>query len=418
MSVRWLLAFVAPVVLLAQTDFQQSGYVDWRGWTFPQTTYNDRAHFVGEALVHYDVTYGFGPRWKLTGGTETRMDSHRQTERDFRINIDDRGRQRPNFSIRRVSVIHNRGPVTVEVGKQLIRWGKAGILNPTDRFAPRDFLAVVDNDILAVHAARVIFERKSNSLELVAQPLFTPSRIPLLNQRWTVLPEQIRAIPINDQGSRLPGGTQWGARWNHLGRRYEMSLSFFDGHNHLPLFEGSFNGRESRLPPLFPADAHVRGGCSRSVEWLTIKAEAAFFRSNTPQADEYALYVIQLERKSSEWSFVGGYAGEAVTRRRTQPNFAPDRGLARAFFGRASYDIDVNRSIELETAVRENGKGLWLKSEYSEAWGQNWRGTVGFTLLRGAPTDFLGQYRRNSFFNLSLRYSFSAGTARIIALSA
>jgi len=27
-------------------------------------------------------------------------------------------------------------------------------------------------------------------------------------------------------------------------------------------------------------------------------------------------------------------------------------------------------------------------------------------LLRGEPADFLGQYRRNSFFNLSLRYSF------------
>jgi hypothetical protein len=406
MSLRWSLALVAAVVLSAQTDFQQRGYVDWRVWAFPQTTYNDRAHFIGEALVHYDVTYGFGPRWKLTGGTETRMDTHHQTERQFRINIDDRGRQRPSFSIRRVSVIHNRGPVTVEVGKQLIRWGKARILNPTDRFAPRDFLAVVDSDILAIHAARVIFERKSNSIEVVAQPLFTPSRIPLLNQRWTVVPEQIRGIRMNDQGSRLPGGTQWGARWNHLGRGYEMSLSFFDGHNNLPLLEGSFNGREIDFRRSFPQMRMYGADAAVPLRWLTVKAEAAYFRSSTPQADEYALYVIQLERESGKWSFVGGYAGEAVTSRRTQWNFAPDRGLARAFLGRATHDIDVNRSVTLETAVRENGKGLWLKSEYSEAWGQNWRGTIGFTLLRGEPTDFLGQYRKNSFFNLSLRYTF------------
>ena len=406
MSLRWLLAFIAPAVLFPQTDFQQRGYVDWRGWAFPQTTYNDRAHFVGEMLVHYDVTYGFGPHWKLTGGTETRMDTHHQTEREFRINIDDRGRQRPNFSIRRVSVIHHRGPVTVEVGKQLIRWGKADILNPTDRFAPRDFLAVVDNDILAVHAARVIFERKSDSIEIVAQPLFTPSRIPLLNQRWTVLPEPIRGVPVNDYGSRLPGGTQWGARWNHLGRGYEMSLSLFDGHNHLPLLEASFNNREIDFRRSFP---HVRmygADVAVPMKWVTLKAEAAYFKSNTPQADEYALYVMQLERKSAAWSFVAGYAGETVTRRRTQFNFAPDRGLARAFLGRANYNINANRTVAFETAVRENGKGLWLKSGYSEAWGQKWRGAVGFTLLRGAPGDFLGQYRRNSFFNLSLRYSF------------
>ena len=31
----------------------------------------------------------------------------------------------------------------MEAGKQLIRWGKTDILNPTDRFAPRDFLTVL-----------------------------------------------------------------------------------------------------------------------------------------------------------------------------------------------------------------------------------------------------------------------------------
>ena len=37
---------------------------------------------------------------------------------------------------------------TIEVGRQLVRWGKADILNPTDRFAPRDFLNVVHNEYL------------------------------------------------------------------------------------------------------------------------------------------------------------------------------------------------------------------------------------------------------------------------------
>ena len=42
----------------------------------------------------------------------------------------------------------HRGPITVVAGKQFIRWGKADILNPTDRFAPRDFMEVVDNEFL------------------------------------------------------------------------------------------------------------------------------------------------------------------------------------------------------------------------------------------------------------------------------
>jgi hypothetical protein len=400
-----LLLFLGAA-LYGQTDFQQKGYIEYRGFGFPQTTYNDSAHFVGEALIRYDVMYGFGPRFKIQGGTETRSDTHRQTEREFRLNWNDRGIKRPNFSIRRLSALYNRGPVTLEAGKQLIRWGKADILNPTDRFAPRDFLAVVDNDFLAVTAARAIYEGPSGSLEIVVQPLFTPSRTPLLNQRWTVLPEQIRDIPVTDQGSRFPGGAQWGARWNHLGQGYEMSFSFFDGHNHLPLLTGDFFDGHLNVQRYFAQMRMYGADAAVPLKWFTLKGEAAYFTSSTPTADEYVLYVIQAERQVGEWSFVGGYAGEAITTKRNQFDFAPDRGLAKSFLGRAAYNIDTNRSLAFETAIRENGDGLWLRSEYSQAWGQHWRGTAGFTLIRGEPTDFLGQYRRNSYFQLSLRYSF------------
>ena len=84
---------------------------------------------------------------------------------------------------------------------------------------------------------------------------------------------------------------------------------------------------------------------------------------------------------------------------------APDRGLARAFLGRAQYTIDVNRSLAFEGAVRRNGDGFSLKFEYTQAIGQHLRATGSFTLIRGAPEDYLGMYRRNSHGVLSLRYS-------------
>jgi hypothetical protein len=241
-------------------------------------------------------------------------------------------------------------------------------------------------------------------VDLVFQPRFTPSRLPLFNQRWVVLPD----VAIRDAGARFPGGPQYGARWNHLGRGFEYSLSFFEGFNHLPLLDARIQPVPLRvdLQRFYPQMRMYGADTALPLRWLTIKGEAAWFTSNTRQADEYLLYVIQLERQAGEWFFVGGYAGQAVTASRHTLDFAPDRGLARAFLARAGYTIDTNRSLALEAALRQNGKGLWTKLEYSHALGQHWRATAAFTLIRGSRDDFLGQYRRNSHAGLTLRYSF------------
>jgi hypothetical protein len=49
---------------------------------------------------------------------------------------------------------------------------------------------------------------------------------------------------------------------------------------------------------------------------------------------------------------------------------------------------------------------VYAKAEYSQAFGQHWRATAGFAVVRGDAADFLGQYRRNSQAILTLRYSF------------
>src|SRR5262249_43812512 len=139
---------------------------------------------------------------------------------------------------------------------------------------------------------------------------------------------------------------------------------------------------------------------------VTLKAEAAYFTSATPQSDEYALYVIQLERQTGEWSFIGGYAGQVITEHGAAISFSPVRGSARAFVARAGYTLDTNRSLALETVIRQNGRGIYLKPEYTQTIGQHWRVTAGFALIRGKNGDFLGQYHRNSHAILALRYSF------------
>jgi len=387
-------------------SFAQRGFLETDFIGFPQTTPNDSGQAVGEALFRYEAFYKLDANWQFGAGFDARTDTHHQVDRDWELSWTDRTRRRPSFAVREAHATYTRKKLTIELGKQFVRWGKADVLSPTDRFTPQDFLTVVDTDFLAITAVRVTYGGQSNTVELVWVPLFTPSRIPLVNQRWSNVPPE---IAVHEIPPAFPGGSQFGARWNHIGAIAEYSLSFYDGFNNLPLF----NVQPEPVQPatvdlqrFYPQMRMYGADAAIPLKALTLKAEAAYFTSTNVHQDQYALFVVQLERQAGEWFFIGGYAGEAVTDHRSTLTFAPDRGLTRAFLGHAGYTIDTNRSVALETAIRQNLKGLWLKLEYTQAFGAHWRATAGFTLIRGDPSDFLGQYRRNSNGLLALRYSF------------
>jgi hypothetical protein len=390
--------------------FEQRGFIEIRSLLYPQTTRNDDANYVGESLLRYEATWRAKPWLKLQAGFDGRFDTHRQFDRGLRLDLEDRRSQRPALSLRRLSAQFHKGDWTVEFGRQFIRWGKTDLLTPTDRFAPKDFLNVAYSDFMAVPAARVTYEHGNDTIDVVLQARFSPSRMPLINQRWVALPRELDGVSIVDGGARFPGGTPAGIRWNHIARGYEYSFMFYEGHNHLPLFTGEV----ARFVPLtlaarsyYPQLRQYGSDFAMPLRWFTVKAEAAYYTSRTRNMDEFVLYVLQLERIAGEWTFVGGYAGEAVTESTgNRLVFAPDRGLAKAFLGRAAYTIDANRSVAFDTAIRQNGKGTLGRLEYSQTFGQHWRATAQISVIRGNEDDFLGQYRRNSSAALIVRYSF------------
>lgn len=393
--------------LSAQT-FKQRGFVDVRAVVFPQRAANDDVRLVGDVLAREEAFVEPAPWMQFGVGLDFRANSYDQVEDEWRVDIRDRRVQRPRLSVRRLGATITRGRLTVDIGKQFIRWGKADIVTPTDRFAPRDFLTVVDNDFLAVSGARAVAQWQSQTVEVVWVPWFTPSRTPLLDQRWTVVPPSDVPLSVTDASGPLPGGAQAGVRLGHMGDRYEASVSYFHGFNHLPNIQS--------VPGTTPFDVVIMRtyptlrsyGVDAAVPtpWFTVKGEVMYATTSTPATDEYVLYVVQLERQTGEWLLLGGYAGEAITERRAQINFAPDRGLTRSLLARASYSVDANRSVALETAVRQTGKGAYVKGEFSQARGSHWRTTLAGVLVRGRPDDFLGQFRLNSHLSVAVRYSF------------
>ena len=410
-------AFLPVLVLFAPAflpvfaqSLSQRGFLESSLALYPETAPNDRGHAVDENLLRYDASYKPRSWLRLAGSLDVRFDTHQQVERALHLDWQDRGLRRPSLSAREFLATIAKGKLTAEFGKQFIRWGKADILTPTDRFAPKDFLSVTDPGFLAVLATRVIYDTGADSIDLVWQPRFTPSRTPLINQRWTVLPATLSSIPLRDLGSEFPGRPSFGARWNHIASSgYEVSASSYDGFNYLPLFDGRLDASGAAIDfrRLYPALRLYGADAAIPLRWFTVKTEAGYYTSSDERQDEYVIYVIQLERQVKELSLVAGYAGDAVTSHSAAAlQFSPERGFARAVLAQLRYTIDSNRSVAVDTAVRQNGQGSWLRSQYSQTFGQHWRATAGFTWIRGDPGDFLGQYHRNSFALLALRYSF------------
>jgi hypothetical protein len=394
-------------VVDAQT-LSQRGFIDGSVVFFPREAPNDPTRGVGDLLAREEVFLKPIAWLQFGTGLDLRANSHDQVEDSWRVDFTDRGTLRPRVAIRRLSATFTRGPLTVDAGKQFIRWGKTDILNPTDRFAPRDFLNVVDTEFLGVTAVRGVFQVRDETFEAVWLPRLTPSRVPLVDQRWTVVPPGAADVPLVDGGASFPDGSQTGVRWGHNGAGFEYSLSFFNGFNHLPNIDVAVQQAPLSVALIrsYPAIRTYGGDAAVPTRWFTVKGEAAYFTTTSPATDEYILYVLQLERQTGEWVIVAGYAGEVVTVRRSTLDFAPDRGLTKSIVARASYTIGPARSAAFESAIRQNGKGVLAKGEYSHARGNHWRATFTGVLIRGEPDDFLGQYRLNSYLKAALRYSF------------
>ena len=403
------------VVLLAVAAPASAQSLTYRGFgevqlaAYPQTTPQDDDRIALDARFRIEPAYRATSWLSLSGSFDGRLDNLRQVEREWRVDVRDRRERRPGLSVRHAQAVFRKARVSLTLGKQFIRWGKTDILNPTDRFAPRDFAEVTDDEFLAVSGGRVVYEHGAQSVDLVAVPWFTPSRIPVAGRRWSPqLPQTLGGLSLVDLGPAFPTRPQYGARWNMVGSLAEVSIAYFDGFNHLPEFSTRLLSGEPLValrqtyPPIRMGGADV----AVPLRWFIIKAESAALMTSGRESDDLVLYVVQLERQVGELNLVAGYAGEAILTRRSQFEFAPDRGITRAFVARVGYTIGPTSDIAVESVLRWNLRGVWVKGQYSRAIDEHWRASLAGAVIGGRADDFIGQYRRNSHLLATLRYSF------------
>jgi hypothetical protein len=115
------------------------------------------------------------------------------------------------------------GPVDVRVGRQIIAWGRADRINPTDNLTPRDFTLLVPEDgdqRFGTTGVRATYHVAGTAVTGIVLPTFEPHVIPL---RRPPAPSTLR--------ERVPDDPvlQGAVKIERAGGRVDWSLSYFDG---------------------------------------------------------------------------------------------------------------------------------------------------------------------------------------------
>ncbi len=117
----------------------------------------------------------------------------------------------------------------LRIGKQIVAWGRADGINPTDNLTPRDFTGLLpfeDDQRFGTTAVKLdTFLSQEYTATVFATPFFEPSKSPLPTGGRTL---------IETTPARSLSNTEVGLKLNKVGEGFDWSVSAFHGFSRLP----------------------------------------------------------------------------------------------------------------------------------------------------------------------------------------
>lgn len=281
-------------------------------------------------------------------------------------------------ALREAYVSVKRGPVVLRAGSQIIAWGRADGLNPTDNLSAQDYSLLADSDAaqkLGVPSVNLLVRRGDTSVQAIWQPAFRASRIPLPASG-------IRYVEQTPQGQRDSGGI----RIDTLGERLSWSLSYFQGPSKRPSLALSSRLLLQGRVPLRHPQASIYGA---DAEWVSghwaLRGEAAYEHYAESGSDPLASResfvhgVISLERD------FGGVSAFLLASYRKTFDYQNPRALPGPLGELALAHATINGEV-FETEAGWGGGFLWTTSDL------RWRASADFIHLP-AIGDFVARPR-------------------------
>ena len=282
---------VALLVLLPTAEVKSEPLLTLRSIGITGTaTVKNYTHFenngaqilVDQAILQPEWSRDLAPWAKINIVGDLRADDDDFTD-GVTFQVQEKDRRRSIVGLKEAVLRVGGRQLEARVGKLLFAWGTGDGYNPTDLINPYDYLDVVDNEKIGVYAGALRIATEASSVELVVIPAFAPSRVPLLRSRWVPDPPAGFVAIVDNREVPPPAisDMQYAARAHTTVKGVDVSITYYDGYEHLPVARRSVVATESgvTLPRLTPVFARIKSpgfDFSTVYEKFELHGEGAF----------------------------------------------------------------------------------------------------------------------------------------------
>jgi hypothetical protein len=318
------------------------------------------------------------------------------------------------------------GALDLTIGKQIIAWGRADRINPTDNLTPRDYTLLVtddDDQRLGTPAVKATYHlQRGLTATAIALPVFDPTTIPV-----APFPDSVQ---LRERSPRAPV-SQWAVKLEQMGVGLDWSVSYFDGYDLLPdlgidrvtptgidlLFHhrrirvigadaattiGHY-GLRAEVAYTFTEDPHGKDPFTKNpFFFMVLGADREIFTDVTVNV-QYILRVVSAFTRPADQTT--GLQRDIAIQSAIISNQldAAQHAAALRIHGRW-----LNQTLEAETTLIFSFTRLdyAIRPKLAYALTDRWRLTVGADIFRGQYPSLFGRLRPNTGAYAEVRWSF------------
>ena len=324
-----------------------------------------------------------------------------------------------SLKLRETYLDFDSGVLSLRLGKQIIAWGRADKINPTDSFSTRDFTQLTADD-------------EDQRLGVVAAKLryaITPAlSLTGVVARFSASTTPSGSLPANLTPPNEPTRADWAVKIDRNGDGLDWALSYFDGLERLPRYRLNFT--QAAMPVFvgeYERSQKLGLDFATSQGSWTFRGEASHAKlrcqSCAEQTRRVTRAVIGFDRDFSETVNVNiqifanrrsGYAEPPIA-----PNSAAilGRGLDRLNAEYSNNDTGMtvrlsdrllNEKLKWDIAVIKQFKndGALIRPRLSYAWTDSIKLAAGIDRYTGPAQSHFGSIKKNqlSFFTVSVLF--------------